>query len=280
MIKKVTGTPYTKSLESDPDTMMAYPAPWDMYDEMTVERSDHMVLMSDASHARELHAAKGDLQKAGDEVLALWKADGPGRPASPGFALVYEPDTKKAAALYGQGGQDRGEDGVTIPMKADVLGAQQSVAGARVVSRVTDARVGKHEMVHALLEPLTGPTAVGSLGGPEPWVVEGLAEYVASTGSDDRGMHTALQRSGFNGLLPDLITFYSKDSVRQAANYEQGRLAIGFMADRYGKKKALAFAAAHYGQPSDLDEQLREATGKDKSGFQAEWAEYVRGTLR
>ncbi|RLU82525.1 hypothetical protein CTZ27_29795 [Streptomyces griseocarneus] len=280
VVTKVAGTPYAKSFSTDADATVAYPAPWDLYDDLAVEKAGSVVLMAEASHARELHQAQSPLRAAGDKVLALWKTDGPGgRTASPGFAFVYEPDAKKFADMYGRGGQDRGEDGITVPMISTVR-AEPSVAGARVVSRVTTPRVGQHEMVHALLEPLTGRSAVGSLDGPQPWLVEGVAEYVASTGADDRGAHAALQRVGFTGRLPEQITFYSKDATQQSAHYELGRLAVEHMADRYGKKKMLAFAAVQYSQPSGLDEQLREATGLDKAAFEAQWAEYVRGTLR
>ncbi|KAB7835784.1 hypothetical protein [Streptomyces mobaraensis] len=278
-ITKVAGTPREKLLPSDPDTTLAYPAPWDLYDELAVVRAGHVVLMSDITHVGELRSARGALEKAGNDVLAAWQHDGPSdAKVAEGFAVVIEPDAKRGGSLYGTGRQAAHDDGLTVPMDAADNTAERVTAGARLILHDTSTRVGKHEMVHGLLAPLTRKSGAGE--GPRSWLVEGIAEHLASTGDDDRGYHSALQHTGFDGRLPDELTFYSKDAQRQAAHYELGRLAVKFLAEKYGARKALEFAAAQYGQPDGLEQQLRDATGLDKTAFEQQWASYVRSTLR
>ncbi|MFE7119721.1 hypothetical protein ACFU99_30325 [Streptomyces sp. NPDC057654] len=281
VITAVAGTPYKLRGPGDPVTEVAYPAPWDLYRDLQVTRTGHVTLMTDAAHADAARSAAPQLEKAGRDVVAAWKADAPSSPpAARGFAVVFEPDSKRLAKLYGRGGDGNGEDGFAASMFTASPSTDFPYGGARVVLKTPNARVGKHEMTHALLTPMTRHSSVGGLGGPQTWLVEGVAEYMAGGGLDDRGGLSALRRATFDGRLPDPMAFYTKNADEQAANYELGRLAVQFLAEKYGTKKALAFAVAQYDAPGKLDQQIKSATGLDKSGFEAQWADYVRSTLK
>ncbi|MEV0277513.1 hypothetical protein AB0I22_14185 [Streptomyces sp. NPDC050610] len=281
VITAVDGAPYKLRGPDEPVRKVAYPAPWDLYRDLRVIRTDHVALMTDAAHADAARSAAPQLEKAGRDVLAAWKADGPSSPpAARGFAVTFEPDSKRLAKLYGHGGEPGNEDGFAASLFNDSASDDFPFGGARVVLKSATARVGKHEMTHALLAPMMRHAPLGALGGPQTWLVEGAAEYMAGGGLDDRGGLSALRRVGFNGRLPDSMAFYVEDAHQQAANYELGRLAVTYLAEKYGEKKALAFVAAQYDAPDKLDEQITTATGLDKAGFEAQWAAYVRSTLK
>ncbi|MEU2855592.1 hypothetical protein [Streptomyces syringium] len=280
VVTRVTGKPGMKDLGTDPDTTVAYPAPWDLYPDLAVHRTGHVVLMTDASHRDQARAGAAQLEAAASRVLGAWRKNGPGdKPVSPGFAITVEPDGRRYSTLYGRGGQAKKEDGVTASMMTGQLNGAP-YGGARIVMKTPSGRVGEHEMAHALMMPVTGKADVSGLGGTQNWVVEGFAEYLASRGADDRGGQSALRRAGFSGRLPDQAGFYAEDPVRAAANYELARLALTYMADRYGKEKTFAFVAAQYTAPHALDQHLLDATGKDERAFEAEWADYVRSTVK
>ncbi|MFI1170126.1 hypothetical protein [Streptomyces melanogenes] len=279
-VTAVAGMPYMKLRPDDADRFVAYPAPWDLYPDLRVTRTAHIVLMNSAEQDSAARAAAPRLEQAAQNLLNTWRSKGPlGRPVAPGFALTLEPDATKFATLYGQGGRAGGEAGIAVEMQRPHA-LDRPFGGSRLLVKDPAVRVGAHEMTHAMLMPLTGEIQVTGLGGTQNWVIEGIAEYLAGGGLDDRGGLSALKRTGFTGRLPEQLMFYSGTATRQAANYELGRLALKFMADKYGEDKMFAFVAAQYAQPDGLDRQIKDATGLDTPAFTAAWADYVRSTLK
>ncbi|MFD9484166.1 hypothetical protein [Streptomyces sp. NPDC059991] len=280
-VTAVAGMPYPKLRPDDADQFVAYPAPWDLYPDLRVTRTAHVVLMNSAEQDGAARAAAPRLEQAAQHLLNTWRSNGPpgqGQAIAPGFALTLEPDATKFATLYGQGGRAGGEAGIAIGMQRPHA-LDHPFGGARLLVKDPAVRVGAHEMTHAMLMPLTGRIAVISVADTQAWVVEGVAEYLTGGGLDDRGGLGALKRSGFDGKLPDQMTFYGGDATRQAARYELGRLAVAFMAQRYGQNKALAFVAAQYAKPDGLHQQIKDTTGMDVTAFTAAWADYVRSIL-
>jgi hypothetical protein len=260
---------------------VAWPAPWDLYEDMHVTRTEHVVVMSDAAQADEARKAAPRLEKAATDLLATWREHQPAGYSSPGFAVVIDPDEDRTSRMFGRPGTTAvSEDGFAAPIGE--FGNQVNdvhFGGARVVVRDADVRVAQHEMAHALVIPLDRAPAFGSIGGPEKWVIEGWAEY-SSAHLGDRGGAASLARAGFDGELPDSDTFYAQDPVRQAANYHLGYLALKYMADTYGENRMVDFVAAHYQNPKGLEQQFKDATGKSKDEFTVAWADYVRSQSR
>ncbi|MGW4898191.1 hypothetical protein ACWEQL_39010 [Kitasatospora sp. NPDC004240] len=280
-----------------------YPAPWDLYEELTVEVREGLVLVADKAQGDEVKRDVDVLAQAAKDDLDTWKKSGPppaaGRETARGFFVVLEKRREVYNKLFrGEGREnDSLEAGVNMPVPArEPKNSKDKVsAGSRIVldtslSRFTSPEwkdgvtdIGRHEMGHAIVELLgTEQVLVEGVQSTQMWVIEGFAEYMAWRGRDEftRGRaQAALQGFRFDGTLPESLTFYAKDPKERSAHYVLGGLAVRYIAQKYGENKALAFVAAHYAAPKQYQQQITEATGLPFKQFQSEWAAWVRSQV-
>lgn len=271
-----------------------YPAPWDEYDHMAVIPEDHVLVLADQKEADQARRLAPTVEQAAEYDLAAWKKLGPHDvTAMPGYVVTLENDRKTYERLYRKEKTDGvSEAGATYTMAANSLKATKNdlhTGGARIVMDTGSnyfkpqyqggaLEISRHEIAHAMVAPAEGSIVDGDA---QSWVVEGFAEYMAWRG-DSKHVAWEMKRleedlgGRFDGRLPSNATFYSADD---SANYQLGYLAIRFIAKTAGEDAAFNFVAEHYRKPSQLDAQLREATGMGKAEFEAAWADYVRKTL-
>nr|WNW38038.1 hypothetical protein RKE32_11045 [Streptomyces sp. Li-HN-5-13] len=281
-----------------------YPAPWDVYDDLSVRVRDHLVAMADKGQEGELDRDVDVLARAAGDDLSAWRQFAPApageRRGAQGFFVVLEKNREVYNKLYqGDGKQDDSlEAGVNMPVvAADAPGRNgadgMTVGSSRIVMDTTDSRftgshwqegvtdIGRHEMAHAIVATLLSerPTAAGK-GQPHDWVAEGFAEFMALRGKDSLAREELaddLREVEFDGRLPgEEGEFYADTAEARSANYALSGDAVRYLAATYGEAKVFAFVAAHYAKPSGYAEELAAATGQSGDAFQTAWAEHVR----
>lgn len=310
VVKETRDDPLTVTAVSGATTVhgekrtVYYPAPWDVYPDMTVVETPHTVILASAETARLARRLKSTAERSATADLNVWKSKGPkGVLTQPGFLVVLENNRKRYGTMYRAGESiATNEAGFSLGMAAARTSRRDKVAfgGARIVVDTTTSfftshgRAGtpreifRHEMAHSLLQPLEAEPGVFDdlLGkGLQTWVVEGFADYMALRGvpasrNENVYLLRRFVRGGhFDGTLPTNEEINNGKKLSGVA-YAQGYFAIRFIADEYGERKALAFVAAHYQDPQRLGREIREATGLSLRGFQARWARYVRAAVR
>ncbi|WP_111553329.1 hypothetical protein [Kitasatospora sp. SolWspMP-SS2h] len=201
-----------------------YPAPWDVYDDLSVRVRDHLVAMADRGQEAELDRDVDVLARAAGDDLAAWQQYAPApvgvRRGARGFFVVLEKNREVYNKLYqGDGKQDDSlEAGVNMPVVAAEGAARgtasggtassgtagggmtvggMTVGGSRIVMDTTDSRftgsrwqdgvtdIGRHEMAHAIVATLLSEwPSPTGKGQPHDWVAEGFAEFMALRGED------------------------------------------------------------------------------------------------
>ncbi|RKE19289.1 hypothetical protein [Streptomyces sp. TLI_171] len=280
-----------------------YPAPWDLYDDLTVQVRDHLVAMAGKDQAAELNRDVDVLARTAKDDLAAWQKYAPApvgdRKGASGFFVVLEKNRDVYNKLYKGDGKanDSLEAGVNMPMRASDQSKagpdEMLIGGSRIVMDTTGSRftssqwqdgvtdIGRHEMAHAIVAPLlTAQPEFDGTGNPRDWVAEGFGEYMALRGRDSLArdeMAAYLQDVRFNGELPgDGAEFYSSDGKQRSANYTLAGDALRFMGSKYGDAKVFSFVAAQYGRPKEYEQQITAATGQSPAQFQSAWAAHVR----
>ncbi|MGW4804827.1 hypothetical protein [Kitasatospora sp. NPDC004272] len=286
-----------------------YPGPWDLYDEMSVEVRDHLVVVSDKAQEAELKRDTEVLAQAARDDLETWRKFGPAqandRKPGAGFFLVLEKDRDTYNKLYlGENKEnDNLEAGVNweVPTVGEFRKAGEGkslIGGSRIAMDTNGGRftgadwragvldIGRHEMGHAMAATLHVKTDTELLtddtDAVRHWVSEGFAQYMALRGKDadakaDRD--STLRDYPFSGELPGPGTdFFAKEARERHANYVLAGDAIRFIAEKYGEQKVFSFVTAHYADPTALDQELKDATGLTLAQFQSAWAAHVRAT--
>lgn len=258
-----------------------YPAPWDLWD-LVVERRPHVVVFGPA-------AALGDLRTRADEAEAAAVYDlrtwtGPAG-TSPGFALTLTRERKTFEGLYSSESPGDWAAGFALPLVS--AADSDTVGGSRVVIDLTEMDqdpafakvILRHEMVHALLDPLTR----ADYQSIPLWAAEGFADWVAQADRSIRGTYearavsTQIQQGTFKGTLPRDADFSAEDEDVIDAAYNQSHLALRYLAETYGPEKACAFIADVYqGKSGNMDGAVRAATGKSLAEFEKAWADWTR----
>ncbi|MCF2528909.1 hypothetical protein [Yinghuangia soli] len=285
-----------------------YPAPWDVYDDIEVASSANAVVIASAANAALVKQHSGAAQKAAETNLALWSKNvPPGTPTAQGFVVVLEPDRKVFDAMYREGSQDGGsEAGVAIWFNRHVDDAYTPAPDAEseeeairkgpgqgvsriVVDTSTSFFTAKgnspgvpsifeHEIAHALVAPLSGTRRV-----PEKWLVEGFAQYIEVVNNPQtaKALEAALQGYPFGGHLPDDTEFEDADARVVAASYALGRLAVQFVAEKYGARKAFAMVIDQYTDPRRdvVKASIEKATGMPYDEFEPAWEQWVRAKI-
>lgn len=285
-VTKVEGTRSFNAERLGEAATQSYPAPWDLYDDITVVKRPHVLLIGDTRLAA-LHERYADTaEQAAVYNLGAWKGVAG---TAPGFAVSIEDSRDKFKLLY-NGVENNGgnEAGLSTAMVAHG-NVKKPYAGSRVSldasSNFFDGshpngprEIMRHEMAHSLLWPVQG------IKGPPLWIDEGFAEWMASRDvALNTGGHwnTFVQRIGtFNDKLPDDKSLRAEDSGVTNFSYQLGALAMRFIAERFGEQKVWDFVSAMYADGSALEASLRTATGLGQADFEKQWSTYVRSVAR
>lgn len=261
-----------------------YPAPWDLW-ELAVERRPHVLVVGPADLAADLTSRADEAEDAALYDLARWT----GMPGtSPGFVVALTRERADFDRIYS--GESAGDwaAGFALPLVSD--GDADVVGGSRVVIDLDEmdsepdfARVIlRHELVHALLDPLT-QAAYDRI---PLWAAEGFADWLAQSDHtitdtyDARAARQLIRDGKFTGSLPTDADFDANDEEVIDNAYVLGHLAIRFLADTYGPDKACAFITDVYrGTSRGMDEAVRAATGSSLADFQRAWSDWMRRTF-
>ncbi|WP_436773661.1 peptidase MA family metallohydrolase [Yinghuangia sp. YIM S09857] len=259
-----------------------YPAPWDVW-ELAVERRPHVLVLGPSASAADLRVRADEAESAAAYDLA--RCTGPAG-ASPGFFITLTRERETFEKLYSRESPGDWAAGFALPLSA--ADDSRSIGGSRVVIDLDEmdqdrefARIIlRHEMVHALLDPLT---RVDYEEIPL-WAAEGFADWVAQADRpiadsyEARRVGAQIADGDFTGSLPDDDEFASANEDVIDAAYNQAHLAIRYLADTYGADKACAFIADVYmGTTSrGVESAIQTATGKSLSQFEKGWAEWTR----
>ena len=295
---KVTAVKGGLPADEDSDMVTYYPAPWDRGRTIHVEKTPHTVVIADESLKVEARRYARLAERAATDNLAAWRTGGVDAKVPQGFVISLVKGKKELGSLYRTTKDTPTESGVAIPVRpAGELngGGEQEIATSRVVIDVADKshfakgddqklEIFRHELAHAIVAVLIkrGPGAT-AFDGPEKWVVEGFAEYLAHgrkpfTTSDRTAEGRQILRSyDYQQELPGNVSWKMED--RLSYHYWLGHSAMSYLADRYGQEKVYQFVAAHY-QGAPVATATRDVLGVSYADFEAGWAAHLRSAMR
>ncbi|MET8676137.1 hypothetical protein ABZW18_00645 [Streptomyces sp. NPDC004647] len=276
-----------------------YPAPWDVYEDMTVARKGRVLVVGDKRHGQDINRFAPHVAQGADDIVTAWDANRPtGAKVAENALVILEPDRKIFSAFY-SGRTDGGdpnsfEAGYSQPLaafKADYEDKIQS-GGSRIVMDSSLSRfkgpdwksgveeITRHEFAHSLVSPLN--TARGALRiEPSMWIVEGFADYMEGRGNQGRNRaeeKAVLDGYSFGGILPpnDEELFYSTKTRDRSANYVLSRLVMEYLVKKHGERATFDFVVDSYVDPGNDRQLIEELTGQDRQAFSAGWERYVR----
>ncbi|AGZ43919.1 hypothetical protein [Actinoplanes friuliensis] len=268
-----------------------YPAPWDKWPDMQVVKTEHTLFLVDKPMLGKTRKYAPVAETAARRVLADWKASGVDAPVFDRFVSSLVPTRAQLGSLYQVIKGETTEAGRMMPMST--YGSDRRVGGTRSLfdagsgffSGGDTAEIFRHEYAHAAVEALNAndnPDA--GIWGPERWIIEGFAEYVANRGRPTVGIRgpsaAKLVRSDFKGTLPAAVAWDVPDSAVMNYHYYLGHQAFRFMAKKYGSNKVFEFTATYYRGGQSLDEVFQKVLGTSRSAFESQWASFVRTDAR
>ncbi|MCW3813795.1 hypothetical protein ONA91_04905 [Micromonospora sp. DR5-3] len=281
------------------DAVTHYPAPWDKWRDIHVERTPHTLLIVDASLRAEAQRYAPIAEQAAADDLAAWRAGGVRGEVPPGFVISLVKGRSELGSLYRTTKETPTESGVAIPVPPEgVLDGDENdpvVGATRVVVDVRDEyhftrgtrerqlNLFRHEIGHALIGKLTARAPGSSLGERERWVVEGFAEYLGHGGkawlTSERtaNSRTVIRKTGYPSSLPGGPAWDLKDRVEY--HYWLGHSAIGYLVERYGEQKMFQLVAEHY-RSRKIDTVTRDVLGVSYEEFEKDWAAYLKAKVR
>jgi hypothetical protein len=268
------------------------PAPWDIYEDMTVVKQDSVLVVSDKSHTQDARRYAPYIARAAADNVAAWEESGPGDLPTKGAMVILEPDRRAYNTLFlGREENDSLEAGYALALPSIRSVRSKDMmrdGGARVVidsssSRFTSAQwqagvtdISRHEIAHAMTDALAGTQ-------PAEWIAEGFAEYMASRDRPDAAQSDAVRSLNgypFTGLQPgSQDDFYADNARDRHANYVLSHLAIRYMAEKYGEEKMFRFVVAAYGDPGKTRDSFQTILGVERRDFWDQWASWVRSQV-
>ncbi|MEV0153382.1 hypothetical protein AB0H57_06515 [Micromonospora sp. NPDC050686] len=283
------------------DQLTYYPAPWDKWSDLHVERTPHTVILVDGKLKAEAkrYAQLADRAAAAD--LATWRSGGVAGKIPQGFVLSLVKGKKELGSLYRVTKELPDESGVSIPvppagwMDTQREGGGPDVGASRVVIDVADefffrngtalrANIFRHEFAHSIVFNLRQHDPKKYAGEElENWVVEGFAEWMGAqrqswTKSDRTPESRRILRSlGYD--LPMPSNFSWDMSGRGSYHYWLGHSAMTYIAERYGERKVFEFVATHY-RGKTVQASTQEVLGVSYATFCDQWAAYVVARMR
>ncbi|GAA1349118.1 hypothetical protein GCM10009612_01340 [Streptomyces beijiangensis] len=276
-----------------------FPAPWDMYANMSVARKGNVVVIADAEHKADMDRFAPYIARGAEDDAAAWNRAHPvGDRTSKGALVVLESDRKAYDKLYTgmTARHDSLEAGANLALpgfKANVGGAVTGLTGgSRIVmdsslSHFTSTawrqgvtEISRHEIAHAMAATYTRSLVVS----PATWVAEGFASYMELRDNATRARYLNRALEGYHfglGSEPpnDDSEFYSSDSKERNINYALSRLALQYMVKKYGDKAAFEFVAAEYSSPTKEEGNFQKYLGVDRGTFWDGWKGYVRAEV-
>ncbi|MBY8873526.1 hypothetical protein K7640_16950 [Micromonospora sp. PLK6-60] len=283
------------------DRLTYYPAPWDKWSDLHVERTPHTVILVDGRLTTEAKRYAQLAERAAVADLASWRSGGVAGKVPQGFVLSLVKGKKELGSLYRVTKELPDESGVSIPvppagwMDTQGAGGGPDVGASRVVIDVADkyffsngaalrANIFRHEFAHSIVFNLRQHDpkkyAADDL---ENWVVEGFAEWMGAqrqswTKSDRAPESRRILRSlGYD--LPMPSNFSWDMSGRGSYHYWLGHSAMTYIAERYGERKVFEFVATHY-RGRTVQATTKEVLGVSYATFCDQWAAYVVGRMR
>ncbi|MEU1479250.1 hypothetical protein [Streptomyces sp. NPDC005760] len=265
-----------------------YPAPWDVYDDMTVVKQGRVVVVSDKKYARSTQRYAPYIFRAGAEDFSYWDQKGPADVSvTKGAMVILEPNRKIYDRFFSRGGEnDSLEAGSTVSVPAYKSKSNERLQfGSRVImdsslARFTSStwrdgvqRISRHEIAHAMLAHFSPPAT---------WLAEGFAEFMELRGDSSAAQAELSTLNGyfFRGTPPSGgEDFYSDDARERAGNYTLSRLAVQYMAQKYGEEKALRFVALFYADPANEEKLYPTLFGVEEDRFWSQWASWVRSEI-
>ncbi|MEV6301265.1 hypothetical protein AB0M02_17785 [Actinoplanes sp. NPDC051861] len=271
-----------------------YPTPWDKWDDIHVEQTEHVVQIVDSSLGAEARRHAAALEAAAVENLAAWKASGVDGQVPPGFVVSLVKGAKELGSLWRVTKEPPTEAGVSISMPSSVFEAADgpAIGGSRVVIDLrstffTDKRSGgpsnifRHELAHSMTTVLTVGRNIFGADEMSNWVVEGFAEYMAYSGKSwttskrVAGAREELRRDRGEVYLPSNGLWESEG--RLSYHYLLGHSAMSYIAEKYGEEKLFLFVAEHYRGKKD---QIPQLLGVTQEEFQQQWADEFTKRMR
>ncbi|SCE87726.1 hypothetical protein [Micromonospora mirobrigensis] len=284
------------------DRFTYYPAPWDKWPTLHVERTPHTIILVDSSLAALAKRYAPDAERAAVADLTTWRSGGVPGEIPQGFVLSLVKGKKELGSLYRYTKKLPDEAGVSIPVppagRIDTggEGAGPDTGGSRVVIDVAEryffdngpdlrGTIFRHEFAHSLVFNLYehDPKKYFAEDELANWVVEGFAEWMGHqrkpwTASDRAAEGRRMLRS-LDYDLPMPENYSWNMAGRVSYHYWLGNSAIGYIAEKYGQSKVFELVATHY-RGKDIRVATQQVLEVPYQTFCDQWAAYVKGRVR
>ncbi|WP_229686312.1 basic secretory family protein [Longimycelium tulufanense] len=273
----------TSDTALEPRGRRTWRGPWDFGPCLSTRTARGLVVAHPSNQAMAVKVAR-ELDAATHAVSEVWGTNWPQR------VVVLLPETPgELQALVGPNFAVDGIAAVAVADRVDPVAGH--VEGARVVLNPrTAAHLSTTALRVVLRHEITHVAARGAtVDGAPMWILEGFADYVGYRNSGLTAVQAApelarlVQTQGPPASLPDNSEF-SLSGKRLDIAYQMSWSLASYVAERGGQDALVRLyrriAAAGPGQPSLVDDALREALGIDRQGLLAGWQEYLRATFR
>ncbi|MBY8875520.1 hypothetical protein K7640_27175 [Micromonospora sp. PLK6-60] len=287
-----------KGNTSDWGAATYYPAPWDKWRDIHVERTEHTLFIVNASLKSQARRYAPQAERAAAANLDAWRAGGVSGEIPQGFVISLVKGKKDLGSLYRVAKEPPPEAGFSwgVPRYQDIDASTDEKApdtgGSRVVidlaspffrpsERSGPGEIFRHELAHSLVTALAAQQP-DSVVPRESWVVEGFAEYLGNerkpwTASPRTASAKQSLRSGYSVSLKPEFNMANGESAN--LSYWCGHSAIGYIVEKYGERKAFEVVAAHY-RGKELKDALPDVLGVSYPDFTTSWEAYVMAKIR
>lgn len=283
-----------KGITSDSGDVTYYPAPWDKWRNIHVQRTKHTLFIVNASLKGQAQRYAPQAERAAAANLAAWRSGGVPGEIPQGFVISLVKGKKELGSVYRTVKETPPEAGMSfgIPRFQDINAPDDEkaplVGGSRVVIDATSSafknpgEIFRHELAHSLVAALSDQESDDTLVLKAKWLTEGFAEYLGNerkpwTDSPRTPAAKASLRDGYSLVLKEDINMANAESANLA--YWSGHSAVGYLVEEYGEPKAFEVVAEHY-RGKEVGAALQEVLGVSYQDFSADWAKYVEGKIR
>ncbi|MEV4533719.1 hypothetical protein AB0J82_07800 [Asanoa sp. NPDC049518] len=288
-----------KGITSDDSFVSYYPAPWDKWRNIHVERTKHTLFIVDASLKAQARRYAPEAERAAVANLAAWRAGGVSGAIPQGFVISLVKGRKDLGSLYRESKEVPPEAGFSLALSTfedpNALvddDTNPQVGGSRVVVDLGSpffrpsepdgpGLLFRHELGHSLAAALTfqKPSEFASRSS---WLIEGFAEYLAYerrpwTVSGRTPAVKQSLRDGYALRLQDDFDLSNPESSN--LDYWAGHSAVGYMAEKYGEQKTFEVVAEHY-RGKEVGDALQQVLGVSDKDFNEAWKSYVLAKIR
>ncbi|WP_090799919.1 hypothetical protein [Asanoa ishikariensis] len=276
-----------------------YPAPWDKWRTIHVERTKHTLFIVDGSLKAQAKRYAPQAERAAVADLAAWRAGGVAGEIPQGFVISLVKGKKDLASLYRRSKEPPTEAGKSYGVRRfqDINAPDDDkaplIGGSRVVIDLNTgffdqsvpegpSEIFRHELAHSMVAALTYQEDDLTLVLKSSWVTEGFAEYLENeqkpwTTSPRTPAAKESLRTGWSLGLKD--EFNRKNAESTDLAYWCGHAAIGYIAEKYGEPKAFEVVAEHY-RGKEIKDVLQEVLDVSYEDFYAAWEKYVKAKIR